>query len=136
MSSIYINRLESHQWRYASGAIVNCLSGDSLTLAGEDRVVIGPRRDEDSTNQRWILTTSGLVVAKGDVSARIIVGGGGEGGKPEVTLTRAVKTEDERKKEKEGFYFHVILEPEEVNSGQIVLNLKMRLGAGENGAGD
>ena len=94
---------------------MNGLSGDALTLVGQDGVVVGPRRKDEGANQRWILTTSGLVVAKDDVGARVsIVRGGIEGEKAEVKLRRADGSDNGKKGEKEGFTFHVILEAEEV----------------------
>ena len=85
-----------------------------MTLDDEDCLVIGPASSGGSTNKQWILTTSGLVVAQRDVSARIVVVCGAEG-KPEVRLTRGRNSlADEKKKEKEGFLFHVMLEKNEV----------------------
>ena len=85
-----------------------------MTWNHEDRVVIGPNEGDESTNEKWILTTSGFVVAQRDVSARMGVIRG-EKGKPEVKLTRGGNTAgDEKIKEKEGFIFHVMLEKNEV----------------------
>ena len=106
------------------GTIVNCLSGDALTLEGGDRVVIGPRQEGESSNQRWILTTSGLVVAKDDVGARLTVGV--DGVRAEVKLRRSQGKEEEDKSGKDGFHFHVILDPDEVTWG----------GRGEFGGGE